>query len=259
MQGLTPARLAAAFIAAAFLAAILPARAPTAAESPEGGERYRACMRLALSQPEAGRQAAAEWRLGGGGNAARHCAAAALQALGRYDEAAERLERLARDMGNATPEIVVVIWRQAGQAWSQAGEGARARAAFDAAVALKPEDARLRVERGLAMALAEQYDDAIVDFSAALVAEPDNVEARVFRASAYLRKGRPEPAAIDLDRALARAPDHPDALLERGLLRYARGDDAGARDDWLQVLDVAPDSAAAQLARRRLGAMAPRE
>lgn len=225
-----------------------------------GEERYASCMALAEADPAAAAALADSWRAEGGGFPARHCAAASLEASDRFAEAAAMLVALADDMEMAAADGVlgapaglrIDILAQAGAAWLNAGEAGRARAAFAKALAGRPDDTALRLQRGLARALLGRYFDAVDDFNAVLDADPRNIDALVLRATAYKRLGGVELALDDLDRALKLDPEHPDALLERGIVRHLRNDDDRARDDWRRLIRAAPDSAAAQVARENL-------
>jgi tetratricopeptide (TPR) repeat protein len=223
-----------------------------AAETVDHPKEYAACMALARSEPNAAFESALAWQDRGGGPAARHCAAVALIGLGQHREAAARLEALAEGLA---PELRIGVLGHAGQAWLLAGEIDRAYAVQSAALGLAPHDPALLVDRGVTLAEAGRYWEAIDDLDRALELDPRRVEALVFRASAYRRVDALELAADDLERALARRPDHPEALLERGIVRRLSGDEAGARRDWLEVLRLAAGTPAADTARENLERM----
>jgi tetratricopeptide (TPR) repeat protein len=261
------AALAAALVTA--LAAALTAAIAVGAGAAESGgsgggsggrERYASCMALAATEPAAAAARAESWQAEGGGFPARHCAAASLEAGERFAEAAAMLVALAADMEMAAadgvsglaPGLRIDILAQAGAAWLNAGDPEQARAAFGKALAGRPGDTALRLQRGLARALLGHYFDAVDDFNAALDADPENIDALVLRATAYRRLGSIELAFADLEQALTLLPEHPDALLEHGIVQHLRDDDESARDDWRRLIRAAPDSAAAQVARENL-------
>ena len=230
-----------------------PARADAPAGLPDPGARYQDCMRLARERPADGLVRARAWQDHGGAGAARHCAAVALLGLGKFDAAATQLEDLAWSLPVDSPDSLrVELLSQAGQAWLDARQPGKAHAVMSAAVDLAPRDPELRIDRAMALAAAQRYQDAILDLSAALIADPASVDALTLRASAYRLSGRRTAAAADIDRALALAPDNPDALLERGILRQLAGDRSGAVRDWLRLVDHHADTPAAAIARRNL-------
>jgi tetratricopeptide (TPR) repeat protein len=230
-----------------------PARPDTPAALPDAGARYDDCMRLARAKPAEGLQRALAWGEHGGADRARHCAAVALLGLGNFAAAAARLEALAWSLPMESPESArVQLLSQAGQAWLDARQPGKAHAVLSAAVDLAPQDPDLRIDRAMALAAAQRYQDAILDLSAALIADPASVDALTLRASAYRLSGRRKAAAADIDRALALAPDNPDALLERGILRQLDGDRTGAARDWLRLVKDHADTPAASIARRNL-------
>ncbi len=212
--------------------------------------RYRACARLALSDPPAGLLEAEDWTRAGGGMPAQHCRATALFGVGRYSEAGEAFEATAAKAQDEPSRARLMS--QSGRAWLQAGAAERALAAFDRALQATPGDAQLLVDRAEAEAALGRDGAAIEDLSLALIIEPGLTDALVLRASAARRTGQRGQAAADLATVLAREPANADALLERGLLQLDEGDAAAARRDWLAVLAAAPGSAAAEAASRHL-------
>lgn len=233
--------------------AAAPARADTPAGLPDAGARYQDCMRLARAKPADGLERALAWQEHGGAGGARHCAAVALLGLGNYSAAAARLEELAWSLPVESPVTVrVQLLSQAGQAWLDARKPGKAHAVISAAVDLAPRNPELRIDRAMALAAAQRYQDAILDLSAALIADPALVDALTLRASAYRLSGRRKAATADIERALALAPDDPDALLERGILRQLAGDRTGAARDWLRLIKRHADTPAAAIARRNL-------
>ena len=221
----------------------------------EAAGRYGVCMSLARKDPERARFSAVAWRDGGGGDPARHCLAVALLGLGHYQEAARRLEELARSAGSKARGLRGELLAQAANAWLIAGQPEAAYAVQSAALVARPDDIELLIDRAISLASTARFWEAIDDLNRALELDPRRVDALVFRATAYRRVDSLELAQEDVGRALAVAPYSPDALLERGIVLRLTGDGAGARRDWRQVLSVAPRSAAADVARRNLERM----
>ncbi len=243
--------VALAGITAAFL---LLAVAPSGAQRLPAVEadHYARCMEAARQKPEAAFDDANAWRIAGGGHPAEHCADVALIGLGRYAEAAGKLEALADTMVKGPIDLRAQVLGQAGQSWLLAGDSARAAAVLTAALALTPDDADLLTDRAEALAGEKKYREAVADLDGALKLDGKRVDALVFRASAHRSLEQYDLARRDIDIALRLAPDQPDALLERGNIRGLTGDEAGARKDWQRVAQVAPNSAADSAARANL-------
>lgn len=77
---------------------------------------------------------------------------------------------------------------------------------------------RARIERGRQRLQAGQAKAAITAFNAALAVAPNNASAHYYRALAYLQTGQPRQAIQDLQRALTLAPEHVEALEQAGLV-----------------------------------------
>ena len=229
---------------------------PVAAQDQQA--HYRACMAQVDKRPKAAFDDATAWESGAqglsGGHAARHCALAALVALGHYHEAAQGLEKLA-DVVHADAAFKAALLVQSARAWIADNDPVRARAVADAALDLKPDAPEALVVRARALALADAFWEAADDLSRVLYADPRNVEALVLRGAAYRQLDAVELALDDLNRALALEPAHPEGLLERGIAYRLSGDKAGARADWRALLDAHPDSEAARRGGANLHAL----
>lgn len=236
-----------AIIAAAFT---LPARA----EIIDGPQEYRNCLILAKTKPEQGWEEALAWQSLGGGEAARHCGAVALIGLGKYGEAATRLETLANESVRAD-SVRAEMMAQAGQAWMLLGNLQRADAAQRSALILSPGNPDILLDQAVLLAQLHHYNEAVDILSKVLRAQPNRIEAMVLRASAFRYLDNLPGAEDDVNSALKLDADFPDALLERGMLRRLKGDDAGAREDWLRTIELAPEAAAADTARANLEKM----
>ena len=246
-------------LALALLAAVIAAPAGGAAggvidRSGDGDarRRYADCTALIASNPGAAFDSALAWRYEDGGAPAWHCVGLSLVALGYHAEAGDVFERMAEDMAADRVALRAEVLGQAGQAWLQAGEPGRARAALDSALELDPPNPELLVDRAQARAALDEYWLAVDDLNAAIEYAPSWSDAYAFRAAAYRHLDILDLAADDVARALALAPGDPVILLERGNIRRLTGDDAGARADWLQILIEAPESAAAKPAQANL-------
>lgn len=234
------------------LAALLCGLAlPAVAESIGGPEEYRICLTLAKQKPEQGWEEALAWQSLGGGEAARHCAAVALIGLGKYGEAATRLETLANESVREDG-VRAEMLAQAAQAWVLEGNVPRADSVLRGALKLAPGNPDLLMDQAVLLAQINYYREAAEVLTTVLRSQPNRVEALTLRATAFRYLDNLPGTADDIANALALDPDFPDALLERGILHRLRGEDAAARADWLRAINLAPDGAAADSARGNL-------
>ncbi|MCR6629109.1 MAG: hypothetical protein NVV74_03120 [Magnetospirillum sp.] len=227
---------------------------PAAAEIIGGPEEYRVCLTLAKQKPEQGWEEALAWQSLGGGEAARHCAAVALIGLGKYGEAATRLETLANESVRADV-VRAEMLAQAAQAWQMLGNIQRADAAQRSALILSPGNPDILLDHAVLLAQIAHYGEAVDVLSQVLRVQPNRIEALTLRGSAFRYLDNLAGAEDDINAALKLDPEFPDALLERGILRRMKGEDAGAREDWLKAIDLAPESSAADTARGNLERM----
>lgn len=215
------------------------------------GEDYDHCLSLLSTDPVGADAFADAWEATGGGDAAAHCHGLSQIALGHPATGAQMLEDLA---GRSAAEgaLRAVLYGQAMQAWTMAGQPDRAYAAATLALSLSPDDPDLLIGRANAEAALGRTAEAIDDLSRALQIDPKRADALAERGAAWQHLGRSDRAGEDIDKALALDPDNADALLERGVLRQRAGDPGGAREDWEKAERLSPDSRAGALARRNL-------
>lgn len=247
-------------VAAALMVASL---ASAAGSAPASGQTaldhaalYQDCMARARLEPEEALMVADAWALAGGGDAADHCSATALFTLGRYDDAAARLEDLAARVQDAQPALAADILSQAATAYRLLQRDVAALAVLDRAVALAPDDGGLLLERAKLRGRQGDFADALADLDRAQPLLPDDPEVYLLRAAARRRLGALELALGDVEAGLALDPGSPELLLERGNIRRLRRDPEGARADWAAVIAAAPGSAAAHAAEVNLQRLA---
>ncbi len=225
----------------------VPPVPPRISEGPE----YDRCLAMLDTDPAGAYAFADAWFATGGGEGAVHCRALADVAQGDADVGAEALDKLAGS--SKTPAAArAAVYGQAGQAWLMARDPDRAVASATLALTLTPDDPDLLIDRSIAAANLERYQDALDDLTRALDLDPRRPDALVFRSAAWRHLNQPDLARDDIDRAIAQDPDNPDALLERGILRQRRGEREGARQDWERAIQLAPDTATADLAQQNL-------
>jgi Flp pilus assembly protein TadD len=111
---------------------------------------------------------------------------------------------------------------------ARTGDAARARAAFERALALQPDLAEASNDLGALLAQGGDLDAAITRFRAALAATPEYPDALNNLGYALLLTGRQDQARGLYVQALALQPDFPEALNNLGLLLGRTGDLTGA-------------------------------
>ncbi len=238
----------------AIVATVAGGSAAAATPEADNQKKYAACMDKARDNPEQAFETATAWRGLGGGDAAEHCAAAALIGLGQYAAAATRLEALA-GRSRQGAQVKAGLLAHAAQAWLLDGKSQRAEGVLTAALKLTPDDPALLVDRAEAKAGQKNYNGAVDDLTQAIRRDNLRADAFVFRATAYRFLDMLELARSDADHALTLDPNHLEGHLERGILRRLAGDTDGARQDWMTILRLGPTSPAADSARANLEAM----
>jgi Tfp pilus assembly protein PilF/peroxiredoxin len=107
---------------------------------------------------------------------------------------------------------------------ARSSEPARARAAFERALALQPDLAEANNDLGALLAQGGDLPSAIARFRAALASTPDYPDALNNLGYALLLSGNHDEARGLYEKAIALQPDFPEALNNLGLL-YGRGGD----------------------------------
>lgn len=246
--------LSLAALAAAQLAPV-PAPPPPAPQSDE--TLFRDCVSVVKSDPEKALALAGDWRMRGGGLFARQCLGLAYAALERWAPAAVAFEQAAREAETERDPRGADFWVQSGNAWLAANDGAKARTAFDAALAttaLTPElRGEVHLDRARAGVALGDLAGARADLDRALALVPADPLAWLLSAALARRQDALPRAQADIDKALELAPANPDVLLEAGTIAGAGGDMARAQDLYTRAAQAAPDSAAGKAARAALG------
>jgi len=116
---------------------------------------------------------------------------------------------------------------------------------FDAAIKLRPDFAAAFGNRGRAFARKRQYERAIADYDHALALQPDFVRAWFDRGEAYADTNRQDRAIADFTEAVARNNQYAAAFNARGRAYLAKGQIDQAIDDYDRALAISPDFLAA--------------
>lgn len=234
--------------------------------------KYRKCMALVDSKPQAAVNYANDWIYGhAGGVPAGHCKALGLLGLDRVKDAARLLEKLVDDMvisGAAKPatlqkntHLKVQLYAQAALAWKEAGDFDKSYMAYSSALSGigKDKDSfngtllyELYLERGTLQILRGQFKAATEDFTLAIEKNARPFEGFLQRAKAYRKSRAFLKARLDLRIASKIAPDHPGILLESGILAREMGEKPEARLAWQKIMELYPESDYAPLARTNI-------
>lgn len=215
-------------------------------------ETYESCLELIEIDPPRGLTEALQWRDLGGGSPARHCVALAHAANGDLRLAAGRLEELATEIEPASQQAAAEVLAQAAAIWLQSREDSRAIPAFSRAIALRPDDARLRIDLAHVLASERRLTEAEAEVAAALRLDDLSSDAYALKAMLHREQQQFDAADEALANALAIDPDQPMARMEQALARARGGDIQGARDDFNDLIAEDPESNIAETARRYL-------
>lgn len=118
---------------------------------------------------------------------------------------------------------------------------AGAAADFNAALALRPDDADVVYNLGLAQSAQKDYPGAIAAFTRALALTPGDAEILLSRGTAAFYEQDYDPAIADYNRAIALNPKYTEAFYARALARRRKGDFDGASADYDHALELDPN------------------
>ncbi|MDB5678460.1 hypothetical protein [Sphingomonas bacterium] len=219
--------------------------------------RYKACLDLATSNPQAAESEAERFRSAGGGARARQCLGLAYTQEERWREAAGAFEAAAREADAAKDALGARYWAQAGNAWLAANEPVKAYAALNTALAgpaLTGQDkGEALLDRARSLVAAGAAVAARADLDAALENAPKDPLAWLLSATLARRMKDLPRAQGDIAEALRLASDDPSVQLEAGNIAALAGDADAAKAAWQMAVKLAPASPAGQNARAALG------
>lgn len=240
-----------AMIALFFLAA---ASVP-AADAPDQ-TRFEACATLAEADPARALEQAGAWRVAGGGVLARQCEGLAFVTQKRWLPAATAFEGAAREADNRGDQRATNLWMQAGNAAMAAGDPARARTAFDAALArgqaTGAELGELNLDRARARFALNDTKGARQDLDLAIKLAPADPLAWLLSATLARQSGDLDRARTDIAEAVKRAPDDAQVQLETGNIAIMSGVEDVARSAWQAAVKLSPQSPAGKSAAEAL-------
>jgi tetratricopeptide (TPR) repeat protein len=236
----------------------LMALSAAAAQPGSDQARFQSCTALVKSAPERAIENANEWRLTGGGLLARQCLGLAYSALERWAPAATAFEQAARDAETAKDGRGADLWVQSGNSWLAAGEGAKARQAFDAALATAVLGDELRgevhLDRARASVLLGDLASARTDIEKGLALVPADPFAWYLSSALALREEKVARAKEDIAKGLALAPQEPNLLLQAGNVAGSAGETEAALDFYRKAARFGPNTPAGKAAEAAIAA-----
>ena len=236
---------------------LLALAAAAQAPSPPSAE---ACAALVKAAPEQAIALANDWRLKGGGFKARTCLGLAYAKLERWAPAATAFEQAAMEAETAKDSGRAHFWAQSGNSWVAAGDPAKARRAFDAALAVPTLTDELRgevhLDRARAAVAAGDFASARGDIDQGLKLVPGDPFAWYLSSALALREERVARAKEDIAKAVSLAPDDADVLLHAGTIAGVTGEIVAAQSFYERAARIAPGSPAGKAAQAALAANA---
>ena len=183
--------------------------------------KHKECLERIAVDNELAFEEAMIWQDDGGGRRAKHCVAMALYALGHEDEAANRLDTLAKASDGGTPAMRADFYSEAANFWLVANKPDRAYKSASSGLHLKQDHLDLRIARARSYAMSGYYEYAETDLTSVLVFNPKHASALRYRADARLQQGRLMEAKTDIENSLAYDPTIVETALLRGQINEA--------------------------------------
>ena len=223
---------------------------------------FQACLDEALQSPEQGVAFAQKWRLEGGSFYARHCMGFAYARAERWAPAMVAFEQAA-DEAERSGEMAqrARLWAQAGNAALAAGDPAKARTSFDAALARGLPDGvekgETHLDRARALVALGEVKEARESLDVALAQVPQDPLAWLLSATLARRAGELKLAQAHIARAVQLSPDDASVALEEGNIAVLTDHADIARSAWQRAVKLAPQSPAGKAAADNLTRLPP--
>ncbi|MGH7134227.1 MAG: tetratricopeptide repeat protein [Pirellulales bacterium] len=126
---------------------------------------------------------------------------------------------------------------------AQEGDGEGARADYNRAIEIDPQDVSTRLARAVFLATQGAFEEALEDCDAAAELDKSSSLAWCARADVLLTKGEPEKAIEVVNQAVALFPGAADAYLARAAIFQKLGKLEEALDDLNEAVGLAPANA----------------
>ena len=238
----------------ALAAGAAPAAAPPG--SPEA--RYISCAEDVKTNAKAALESAQAWIQKGGGTSARQCLAMAYAGLDRWPDAGSAFDDAAAEAERTRDPRRAELRGAAGNAWLAAGEPAKARAAFDAAIAAgypsPAGEGEARLDRARAEVAQGELPAARADIDKALVLIPDESLGWYLSAALAVKERDSTRAHLDIAHAVTLSPGDSSYLLEAGNIAGLAGEVDAAKRLYDRAAHAQPDSDAGKAAASALAA-----
>lgn len=242
---------------------LLVAAAATAAPAADQA-RFKTCVELVDTDPQAALESAETWQMDGGNVLARQCQGLAYAAQARWLSAMTTFQQAAEAAQQAKDSRAAALWVQAANSALAGGEFVKARSFIDAALiegTLKgPEAGEAHLDRARALVAVGDLTKARTDLDAAAKLVPQDPLIWLLSAALARRTGDLDRARTDIAEAARLSPDDASVALEAGNIAAMMGNDAAARTAWEAAVKIAPDGPqgkAAAKALEQFGAPAP--
>ena len=227
-----------------------------AAGSPEA--RFISCAEDVRKDPSSALASAQGWVDKGGGTSARQCLAMAYAASERWPEAATAFDNAAAEAERTRDSRAAELRAAAGNAWLAAGEAAKARTAFDSAIAgglANPAvEGQARLDRGRALVALGDLAGARADLDKAIALLPQEGLGWYLSAALAVKEKNLTRAHIDIARAVTLSPRDAAFLLEAGNIAGMSGELDAAKRLYDRAARSEPDSEAGTAAAAALAA-----
>lgn len=183
--------------------------------------KHKSCLERIAEDNEQAFEEAMIWQDDGGGRRAKHCVAMALFALGHEDEAAHRLEALAKAPDGGTPAMRADFYAEASNFWLLAGEANNALRSTGGGLKISEAHVDLRIAHARALAMVKNYEAAEEHLSYIVAQHPINADARRYLADTHYQQDRFDEAKRVIETALDLDPASVETALLRGRINEA--------------------------------------
>ncbi|MBI3437375.1 MAG: hypothetical protein HY054_01755 [Proteobacteria bacterium] len=188
--------------------------------------RFQQCVALIESHPDRAYEEGMAWAAETHSLSGYRCAAMALVAEHRYDEAARRFQSLATAVSPDLTGLRAELLSQAGNTFLLDHNPSSARSAFTLAITTLHGDRQqlpdVLIDRSRAYALESDYRHAEEDLSSSLDIRPNDPLALRLRASARMQQSSFDLAEADAQAAVRLEPRNVDNLLVLGNVRESK-------------------------------------
>lgn len=184
-------------------------------------QKHKACLERIAEDSELALEDAMVWRSEGGGRRAKHCEAMALFALGHEDEAANRLDTLAKASDGGSPSMRANFYAEAANFWLASENPTKAYSSSTAGLEIAKNHIDLRIARARSYAMSGRYDFAETDLTSVLFFDAEHVDALRYRADARLQQDKLSEALTDIEKALSLDFENVETAVVRGRIKEA--------------------------------------